>query len=133
MGQFSIDLSRLVEKAKGKQEVAVKKVMLELFSKVVYKSPVLTGRFRANWTIGNGAANRTTTTAVDQSGSGTIGKIAADISAINLAGQSIWLTNSLPYSLILENGRGNGKPGSLQAPQGMVKITLMEISAKYGR
>lgn len=133
MGQFSIDLSRLVEKAKGKQEVAVKKVMLELFSKVIYKSPVRSGRFRANWTIGNGNANRTTSMAEDKAGAGTIGKIAADISAINLAGQSIWLTNSLPYSLILENGRGNGKPGSLQAPQGMVKITLMEISAKYGR
>ena len=126
MGQFAIDLSRLVEKAKGKQEVMVKKVMLETFSKVVNKSPVDTGRFRANWIIGNHSAKRITTTETDKSGKGAIGKIVADISAINLTGQSIYLTNSLAYSLKLDHGY------SKQAPQGMVRLSLIEITSHYG-
>ena len=128
MGQFALDLSRLVEKAKGKTEVVVKKVMLETFSKVVMKSPVLSGRFRNNWIVGNASANLTTTTDVDKSGAGTIGRITKDISAIDLAGQSIFLSNSLPYSIRLENGHSK-----IQAPQGMVRLSLIEITSHYGR
>lgn len=123
---FALDLSRLVEKAKGQTEVVVKRVMLETFSKVVMKSPVLSGRFRNNWVIGNASANLATTTEVDKAGAGTIGRIAKDISAVDLTGQSIWLTNSLPYSLKLERGH------SKQSPQGMVRLSLIEITSKYG-
>ncbi len=130
---FTVDLSRLVETAKGKTDLVVKKVMLETFSKVIYKSPVDTGRFRANFVIGYSSPDRTTSLDTDKSGAGTIGRITSEITGAKLDGKSIFLTNSLPYSLILENGRANGKPGSYQSPQGMVKITLMEISAKYGR
>ncbi len=124
---FAIDLSRAVERVKGKTELVVRKVMLETFTKVIYKSPVDTGRFRANWTIGYGSPNRTTTEATDKTGGATVGKIAAEVAAVKLDGKSIYLTNSLPYSLRLENGY------SQQAPQGVVKLTLMEISSHYGR
>lgn len=124
---FSIDLSRAIEKAKGQTETVVKKVMLETFSKVIYKSPVRSGRFRANWIIGYSSPDRATSLNTDKSGAGTIGQIASEITGAKLDGKSIFLTNSLPYSLRLENGY------SQQSPQGMVKITLMEISATYGR
>jgi len=124
---FTVDLSRLIDKAKGKTDLVVKKVMLETFSKVIYKSPVDTGRFRANWIIGYSAPDRTTSLNTDKSGAGTIGRVASEITGAKLDGKSIYLTNSLVYSLRLENGY------SQQSPQGMVKITLMEISAKYGR
>lgn len=124
---FTVDLSRLVETAKGKTDLVVKKVMLETFSKVIYKSPVRSGRFRANWIIGYSSPDRTTSLNTDKSGTGTIGQIASEITGAKLDGKSIYLTNSLVYSLSLENGN------SKQSPQGMVKITLMEISAKYGR
>lgn len=124
---FTVDLSRLVETAKGKTDLVVKKVMLETFSKVIYKSPVDTGRFRANWIIGYSSPDRTTSLNTDKSGAGTIGQITSEITGAKLDGKSIFLTNSLVYSLRLENGY------SQQSPQGVVKITLMEISAKYGR
>lgn len=124
---FTVDLSRLVETAKGKTDLVVKKVMLETFSKVIMKSPVDTGRFRANWIIGYSSPDRATSLNTDKSGAGTIGQIASEITGAKLDGKSIFLTNSLPYSLRLENGY------SQQSPQGMVKITLMEISATYGR
>lgn len=130
---FALDLSRAVEKTKGKTELMVKKVMLELFTKVVEKSPVDTGRFRSNWLVGYGSPNLITTLETDKSGSAALGKIATNVSSAKIDGKSIFLTNSLPYSLILENGRENGKPGSLQAPQGMVRISLIEITSAYGK
>lgn len=124
---FTVDLSRLVETAKGKTDLVVKKVMLETFSKVIYKSPVRSGRFRANWIIGYSSPDRATSLNTDKSGAGTIGQIASEITGAKLDGKSIYLTNSLVYSLSLENGN------SKQAPQGMVKLSLVEIVAHYGR
>lgn len=134
---FTLDLSRAVEKTKGKTELMVKKVMLELFSNVISKSPVDSGRFRANWIVGYGSANVTINDDLDKRQVGdktgpTIGRMDKEIKSSSIGGQSIFLTNSLPYSLVLENGRANGKPGSLQAPNGMVRISLIEISAHYG-
>lgn len=127
MGNFTLDLSRLVEKAKGKTDLAVRKVMLETFSKVIYKSPVDTGRFRSNWLLQYGAPNLSTTLETDKSGGSTVGRVAADIQSTRLDGKSIFLTNSLDYSITLENG------SSKQAPQGMVRLSIIEITAKYGR
>lgn len=125
-GQFALDLSRLVEKAQGKTEVAIRKVMLETFSRVVLKSPVDTGRFRSNWFVGVGGINGETTEQHDPSGSRTLGRISADVLSAPIDGRSIYLTNSLPYSIRLENGY------SKQAPAGMVALTLTEIASKYG-
>ena len=130
---FSIDLSRLVEKTKGKTDIAVKKVMLELFTNVVSKSPVLSGRFRANWEVGYGSPNVTVSDDLDKRQVGdktgpTIGRMDKEIKTAKLTGQSIFLTNSLPYSIRLENGHSQK-----QAPSGMVRISLIEITAHYGR
>lgn len=118
---FSIDLSKIVEKAKGKTDIAVRKVMLELFTKVINKSPVRSGRFRANWNVGYGSPDTTTTTSTDSS----LGKVQTEIATAKLEG-SIFLSNSLPYSLRLERG------WSGQAPAGMVRLSLVEITNQYG-
>lgn len=134
MAEFALDLSRMLDKAKDRTDLAVRKVMLETFQKVVMKSPVDTGRFRANWVIGIGALNTATTEATDKSGSATLSAITSSVqSAKILDGVSTFCTNSLPYAHVLEYGRANGAPGSLQAPSGMVRITLTEIVSKYGR
>ena len=184
MGQFSLDLSLAVERAKGKTETVVKKGMLETCWKVVMKSPVgnpslwaanataveyndavtqynhdlrpdpanltkngrlkrglkshdsmamsagkdyVGGRFRANWIAAQGSYDRSTTTDIDPKGSATVGRIAAAIRSMKLDGKTIYLTNSLSYSIKLEHG------WSKQSPMGMVKLTLAEISTIYGK
>lgn len=128
---FSIDLSKAIKRAKGNQEIVVKRVMLETFKRCIAKSPVYTGRFRANWIIGIGSPNTATTDALDKrivgyrSGS-TIAAMSASVDALPFNGQKIFLTNSLPYATRLEHG------WSKQSPHGMVRITLAEITAKYG-
>ena len=118
---FALDLSKACEKAKGQTELAARKVMLDLFSRVIMKSPVDTGRFRANWNVGYGSPDKTTT----QSTNSALGKVQAEIATAKLDG-SIFLSNSLPYSIRLENG------WSVQAPAGMVRLSLVEITNQYG-
>lgn len=126
-GNFSLDLSRFVAKTNNRVDLAVRKVMLEVFRRVVMKSPVQTGRFRGNWNIGYLSPNRETTVATDQSGAATISRITAAVQAAPINdGASVFLTNSLPYALELEHG------SSKQAPAGMVKVTLAEVTARYG-
>jgi hypothetical protein len=124
---FSLDLSRAVKRAKGKQELVVRRVMLEVFKKIVMKSPVDTGRFRANWEVSVGGYSRDASEKKDKSGASTLNKIIMSVNSIPLSGQKIFLTNALPYAIRLENGWSK-----TQAPQGMVKLSLAEITAKYG-
>ena len=42
---FSADIQKFVDKAKGNIDIIVRKVSLDLFRKVIIKSPVDTGRF----------------------------------------------------------------------------------------
>ena len=123
---FSLDLSRAIKKAKGKQELVVKKVMIEAFSKVVKKSPVDTGRFRGAWIASVGSYSRSPGDAVDKSGDSTIRKIKQDVLGMDIS-QRCYLVNALPYAIRIENGWSH-----TQAPQGVVKLTLAEITAKYG-
>ena len=138
MGQFSLDLSRAVAKAKGNTSLAVKRVMLETFTRCIAKSPVDTGRFRANWTASIGSYSTGTTDALDKRRVGdrkgpTIDAMAYMVDGVQLGDYKVFLVNNLPYSHVLEYGRASGKPGSLQAPQGIVRITLAEVVAKYGK
>ena len=118
---FSVDLSKAIEKAKGRTEIVVKKIALELFSNIIYKSPVLTGRFRANWNCSIGSPDLSTSQAIDPSGSGAISKATSTVVSYTLNGQRVFLTNNLPYADRLENG------WSKQAPNGMVRLSVMEI------
>lgn len=123
---FALDLSRLCEKAKGEVELAMRKIMLELFQNVILKSPVDTGRFRANWQVGYSSPNLSITDQTDISGSTAIGRMTQQVVSASLDGKSIFLTNSLPYAHRLENG------WSKQAPSGMVRLSMVEITNQYG-
>lgn len=126
MARFSIDLSRITAQATVKAEVAVRRVMLEAFRSVVQMSPVDTGRFRANWVLGFGSPNRRTEEKFDRGGGRTISRIAAETAVAPVGAASVFFTNSLPYAARLEYGY------SRQAAQGMVRVTLARLSAKYG-
>ena len=78
------------------------------------------GRFRANWQIGIGALNRTTTDATDKTGGPTLTRLSKAAQAAS-AGQVVWVSNSLPYAQRLEAG------WSKQAPAGMVGLTMIDL------
>ena len=112
------------------------KLALDGLKGVVLKSPVgnpdlwkgpapagyVGGRFRANWNVGVGSKDLSTSVDIDKSGGSTISKGASEINNTE-AYQIIWLTNNLPYASRLEDG------WSTQAPGGMVALAFAELSS----
>lgn len=114
---FAENLRRICERAGDKAELVVRKTALELQSGMVEMSPVDTGRFKGNWQCGVGGMVTAANDEPDKSGQGAIGRTNTVLQGWR-PGQTIWLTNSLPYARRLENG------WSGQAPAGMVRLTI---------
>jgi hypothetical protein len=123
---FSLDISAWIEKAKDRGDLVVRKVALDIGSRVVMRSPVDRGQFRNNWFAGVGQPVVKTTEAVDKSGAAAIAGIGTVVATARL-GDVVYVSNSLPYALRLENG------WSKKAPAGMVGITVTEFQAAVDR
>lgn len=121
--KFRADIKRFINKSNNKVEQYVRAVVLGIDRSLVMKSPVDTGRFRANWNVGSNSPDTSVTEMTDISGAGAITKAQRDLLSIKINGQVIYVTNSLPYAYRLEY-----QGWSQQAPQGMVRITLAELS-----
>lgn len=119
---FAVQIAAFVERAKGNIDLVVRKVALDLFTRVILKSPVLTGRFRGNWQVAIGSIPSGVLEIDDVDGTATIAKVQAVVLGLK-AGDVITLGNSLDYALPLEYGH------SKQAPAGMVRITVEEFNS----
>lgn len=122
IGSFELNIQQFVDKAKGNIDLVLRKISLDMFSRVIMKSPVDTGRFRANWQVTINSILSGTISAVDKSGGATLSRVSATTLGMK-AGDTITLVNNLSYARGLEYGR------SKQAPNGMVRITLQEFGA----
>lgn len=117
-----------------KVERAVKlvqgKVALDIFTGCIKRSPVDTGRFRANWmlTIGEspstdydalaGGTSKRPSSARGSRGAGA--ESATRLTDMKL-GQTVWITNNTPYGIVLEAGHSD------QAPEGIVLTTVLSV------
>ena len=126
MGQFSLDLNRLCQRARSNTQVVVKKVMLELFAKVIYKTPVDTGLARNSWFTGINSIPTEVGETAKRGGKDSRERMKSELADIKIEGQTIYLVNNLPYIQKLEFGASD------QAPQGMVRLSIQEIIGKYG-
>ena len=121
-GSFEDQLRAFQVKTERNLTQVGRKVALEMFKRVIYKTPVDTGRARANWQVTIGSQASGTVEIDDKSGGATMSKATA-ASAGFKAGDTIYLTNNLPYIRKLEEG------SSQQAPAGMVALTVQEFAA----
>lgn len=79
------------------------------------------GRLRANWFVSIGTDNRARTNSIDRDGSATINRgLSAIMSSDTTKG--VFIKNNLPYAVPVEYGHS-----AMQAPQGMVRVTIAEI------
>lgn len=92
---------------------------LKVLRGVVLKTPVDTGRARANWQL---SINIPKTDIKKTTNNTAIADGNRKLKTIKL-GEDIYITNNLPYIGRLERGH------SKQAPRGMVALTLAEIEA----
>ena len=119
-GSFSIALQGFEKKAGQKMKQTIQKISMEAFKRIIMRSPVDTGRFRANWGCSIGSPFSGISDATDKSGGATASNAAATVTGWNAQG-SVFLCNNLPYSIVLEYGH------SQQAPAGMVRVTITEM------
>lgn len=135
MGSFALDLAAFAAKAPKRAKQVVDKVSIDLLTKIVLRTPVgnpsiwknpppagyVGGRLRGNWNTGIGSIN-TTEQRPAKAGTAPIGRGRAAV-ATREPEADIYITNSLPYAIRVENGY------STQAPAGMVRVTVVEFQS----
>lgn len=119
-GSFTLDVTRWAAQAQDRLDLVVRKISLELFIPMVMKTPVDTGRARGNWKCEIDQVDLVETGEIDRGGGKTIERISTVLDGAK-AGTIIYLTNTLPYIVALEQG------SSRQAPAGMLATTLREF------
>ena len=133
MSTFKLDISKFIDKTSKTADAQVRKICLDLLTGIVLKTPVDTGRARANWFTSIGSPTSGTINFDADAGRGVAApnQSAASIDAISkgsaaiakATGNVLWITNNLPYIYRLEF-----EGWSRQAPAGMVRVTINDIT-----
>jgi hypothetical protein len=138
-GAFDRAVRAFAEKTKKRIDNTLHEVCLGVAASLVSKSPVgdpmiwksapywpkgyVPGTFKANWRASVGSIDYTTTEETDPTGELSMVNINETLSAISLVGTHIYITNSLPYARILEEGAHSKQV----PPAGMVGLTVLEF------
>ena len=131
MDTFSIDLARFGDNALNNAEKIVRKIALDLHGRIVARTPVATGRAKANnqvslGSLGTNVVERDEPTALGTPAPITESEAKAKARAYKL-GQSIFIYNNVHYITLLEFHHQ-----STQAPSGMFRISFMETMRQLG-
>jgi len=132
-GPFELALRQFAKDAGERADVAVREVVLEVANRLIYRSPVDTGRFRGNWFYSLDQLERGLTTGPEPEVAAAIYQ-GADVAVryaavlqntsdlpVKAAGSVHYIQNNLPYAWPLERGH------SSQAPHGMVGLTVQDF------
>lgn len=128
MGRFSTTIDGFVDSALLAQTQGFRKIALDILNKVQKKTPVDSGALRRSWTV-----------ALNVAPSNYDGSQIA-IAQARLS-DTIVIATDKPYAPMLEYGlypspskTGKTQRGySVQAPQGMIRISVDEINAYYAQ
>ncbi len=112
----------------GAEAVAFKKtVAFQILSGVIKMTPVDTGRAQNNWQVAIGDAPAPGELEATLDENVAIQRGLHELARVGL-GDSIWINNNLAYIGVLERG---GAKGSIQAPYGMLMVTLANVEAQF--
>lgn len=129
---FALQLQDIADKIVPEKIVALQKwVALNVFRRVLQKTPVDKGILRGSWAVSVGSPDYAVRKDPSKAGNGQealpdeIQKMQAMFAQIASAqvGAVIWISNSQPYVARIEFG-GHSK---VKAPQGMVRISIEEL------
>jgi len=123
---FTLDIRKFADNATGDIEKVIRGTSLAMFSSVILRTPVDTGRLRGNWQTSLNKPTDGTLADTDAGGLSSISKAKAALISMK-AGDTAHMTNNLPYALKIEEG------GSDQAPAGMVRITVQEFQKEVNK
>lgn len=120
-GPFELQIRAFAEKAKNNADLVVRKVLLDVWTELVMRSPVDTGRFRASWLYGAGTMPRGVAAQTGSTESPVAAPSAPDFAGAGMGG-TFFVVNNLPYAYRLETGH------SKQAPSGLVGLTVLKFN-----
>jgi hypothetical protein len=133
---FSAQVNLWVAKALRLEEVAVKSVWKELYAGILARSPVKTERFRDSNRIGINSKDES----VESPRHGRVGnapfpggpKLSEGESIIDSASleDTIFISNSLPYARLLEDGYSKAQAPGTEAIYG---ATVADVRARIGQ
>jgi len=144
MAQWTMDLNKYCEKKKTEFKEVRKAYAFALYSSIVKKTPVDTGRARGNWniTVGHDDTTSSERKTPQFKSPDQMPKVEGD--------ETIYISNNLPYITTLEYGGYPNPPKkgtynkktktyeirsqngySKQAPEGMVGVTLANNEAIF--
>lgn len=123
--EFNLELENFGKKVVPEAHLALqKKIALDLLRRIVFKTPVDTGRARGNWQTNVGAAGSSAIERLDPSGNTAISEGLGALAAARPFGL-ITIFNNVDYIRFLEMG------SSRQAPAGMVSVSLAEVRGAF--
>lgn len=102
-----------------------KKISLDLLRRIVFRTPVLTGRARGNWQVNLGRALDQSVNQLDRNGVSTLAQGASTINQHTNPFGIITIFNNVNYINFLEGG------SSKQHPRGMVAISVTEVESQF--
>lgn len=121
MSAFSDAIAKFSQKAKANADAVLRETAKGVGERLVARTPVEEGEARGGWKSSINGFSAAPTGRDDKGGAATVEAIAAVIEHAK-AGDSVFITNSLPHIMALEHGH------SKQAPAGMVAVTAAEGS-----
>jgi len=127
---LSASLKALSDYVDGSMEKIIRKACVDLYRRIVERTPVDTGRAKANWalsTSGDTDPNRQDKDGYSFNEIKTI--IEGEISdfTFEIHDGVVWITNNLEYIEFLENGTSD------QAPTGMAMVSLAEFESHFNQ
>lgn len=131
MGKFAVSITRFVKKTGVSADTVVRKLGIDVFVEWLKQSPVDTGRFRANTRISVNRQDLSTDveppSTTPQKGVATEADASRALGSIATAkfGDTIHITNNLPYAKPLNEGH------SQQAPDGIVDPVFARVKANF--
>lgn len=114
-GSFAAGLGKFLQGMDKTAHKRVRKIAFAAWGGILAASPVDTGTFRANWMVG--------VNTIDVSMTSSTSQRAYPDPSFQL-GDSIYISNALPYANSLESGWSD------QAPQGVVAPTKRALESK---
>lgn len=121
MADFDLGLASIADELEADYNMLIRRFTFGVYSRVVRKSPVDTGRFRGNWIVSIGKPLATTFDQFNKNASVFVNNNPATIESFDLQRNSeLIIQNNLPYAEKLEQG------SSKQAPNGMLDISIRE-------
>lgn len=140
MADFARDIRRWADITGKTVNQAVRSVQVQALTKVIEATPVDTGQARGGWHTSVGEPSTQVGGIKDKPGTATRARGLSDTRAV---GSIFYVVNNLPYISVLEFGNYGTGPGatqkttrdgySVQAPEGMVRISVIEIKAAIRR